>query len=294
MSRIQDVVSGGIKRRVRGALLVASSMVVAAACGSGMNSPIAPGATGASAGGTGSALLTGAPTGLAVQQSKIAVCHRTKGANGFVLISVAAASVEAHLQHGDGRVGDPVPGQPGMVFGADCVPIAAQDPPVLDQSFDAPSFLSFGFGGESHLAQTFTVGITGVLRRVDVEIRRDAGIPDLLFDIRPTIGGVPVESDAAALANVVIPSASIPTDFTFVSVDLSSAQIAVSAGDVLAIVLRAPGAGGALNYSWQGSAVSGYGAGADFFRVAPSPTWNGLFGDLGFQTFVAPAVVPSP
>jgi hypothetical protein len=170
--------------------------------------------------------------------------------------------------------------------------------PILDQSFDAPSFLNYGFGGDIGLAQTFTVGVTGVLTQVDVEIRRDAGIPDLLLDIRPTIEGVPVASDADALASFVIPSAGVPTDAAFLSTDLSAAQIAVSLGDVLAIVLRAPGPGGPLNYSWQGSISPPlYGSGSGFFRGGGSPVWFPASSgptDFSFQTFVEPAAVPEP
>lgn len=266
-------------------LIIASAATILAGCGNGAKNPTAPSATSLS-------VPSPAAPGEAVAQgtSKIDICHRTEGAREFVLISVAAASVDAHLRHGDGRVGDPVPNQPGMVFGADCSPIPASVTAVLDQSFDAPSFLSFGFGGDTQLAQTFTVGVTGVLTRIDIEIRRDAGIPDVVLDVRPTTGGVPVASDAAALVTVVIPSANIPAEFTFVSVDLTSARIAVTAGDVLALVLRAPGAGGALNYSWQGSATNEYVPGADFFREIPLLNWSPLFGDLSFRTFVQPSV----
>jgi hypothetical protein len=223
-------------------------------------------------------------------QAKTDICHRTEGIKDFVPITVAAASLEAHIQHGDGRIGDPVPELPGMVFGADCVPIPAQITPVLDQSL-AGSYLSWGLGGDAPLAQTFTVGITGVLTRIDVELRRDAGVHDVLLDVRPTTGGIPVESDAAALVSVVIPSASIPTDFAFMSADVSSASIQVSVGDVLAIVLRAPADGGPLSYTWRGTGQNfEYPAGTNFFRVAPSLNWSPLFGDLGFRTFVAPLV----
>jgi len=46
--------------------------------------------------------------------------------NGFILISVAPAAVDAHLAHGDGRVGDPVPGQPDMKFDATCTPVPTE------------------------------------------------------------------------------------------------------------------------------------------------------------------------
>src|SRR5215207_2138317 len=52
------------------------------------------------------------------------VCHRT-GADRFVHLSVASAAVDAHLKHGDGVVGGPVPEHPGMTFDASCTPVQA-------------------------------------------------------------------------------------------------------------------------------------------------------------------------
>ena len=55
----------------------------------------------------------------------VVICHRTGSARGFVRLSVAASAVAAHLKHGDGQVGDPVPEQPGMVFDATCAAVPA-------------------------------------------------------------------------------------------------------------------------------------------------------------------------
>jgi hypothetical protein len=68
-----------------------------------------------------SAVETTAP-GPADADAKVDVCHRTSGDNTFFLLSVAPSSVAAHMAHGDGKIGDPVPSQPGMGFGADCRP----------------------------------------------------------------------------------------------------------------------------------------------------------------------------
>jgi len=53
---------------------------------------------------------------------RIEICHRTSGTTAFILISIAPSAVDAHLAHGDGRIGEPLPGQPGMRFGPDCQP----------------------------------------------------------------------------------------------------------------------------------------------------------------------------
>ena len=52
--------------------------------------------------------------------AKTDICHRTGGAAEFILISVAPAAVAPHVAHGDGRLGEAVPGQPGMRFGPNC------------------------------------------------------------------------------------------------------------------------------------------------------------------------------
>jgi hypothetical protein len=57
-----------------------------------------------------------------------------------------------------------------VLVGAEFVPAAEADP-ILDAAFVSPMpYLSVGFGADATLAQTFTVGVTGVLTRVDVAI----------------------------------------------------------------------------------------------------------------------------
>jgi uncharacterized repeat protein (TIGR01451 family) len=50
---------------------------------------------------------------------KVQLCHRT-GAGFYVLISVGVSAEPAHRAHGDGKVGEAVPGSPGKVFGSGC------------------------------------------------------------------------------------------------------------------------------------------------------------------------------
>ena len=52
--------------------------------------------------------------------TKVQVCHRT-GNGTFILITVGAPAVPAHLDHGDGFPGSSVPGlTDGSTFAADC------------------------------------------------------------------------------------------------------------------------------------------------------------------------------
>jgi hypothetical protein len=50
---------------------------------------------------------------------KVTLCHKT-GNGSFHLITVGAPAEPAHLAHGDGKPGGPVPGQPGKIFGPTC------------------------------------------------------------------------------------------------------------------------------------------------------------------------------
>lgn len=66
-----------------------------------------------------------------VGAAKVSVCHRTGGDQRFVRISVARPSLPAHRRHGDGLVGEEVPGEPGMVFDDDCQPVPREMPRTL-------------------------------------------------------------------------------------------------------------------------------------------------------------------
>lgn len=51
--------------------------------------------------------------------NQVSLCH-TEGNGTYHMISVAPEAEPAHRAHGDGKVGDPVPGRSPMVFAADC------------------------------------------------------------------------------------------------------------------------------------------------------------------------------
>jgi hypothetical protein len=168
--------------------------------------------------------------------------------------------------------------------------------PIRDQSYTPPPLLSFGFGSDVQLSQTLRVGITGVLTSVELPLglsHTASTFADLLLDLRPVVGGVPVNDDAAALVIAPLSQTSIPDQTAFLPIDLAARHLTVTAGEELAIVLRAPGTTN-LAYAWRGSAINQYDGGAAFFRRQGFPTWTPLFGDLGFQTFVAPEAVPEP
>lgn len=96
-------------------LLGTALLSVLTACGNA-NTPVAPGRAAVPAVAEArDSTLARAGSATAVQ-----LCHKTAGANPFIPITVAVPAVDAHLQHGDGRFGQPVPGRPGMTFNADC------------------------------------------------------------------------------------------------------------------------------------------------------------------------------
>ena len=57
-------------------------------------------------------------------QEKVQVCHKT-GNGSFHLISISINAESAHVAHGDGEPGDPVPNMTGFIFGDNCTPTTA-------------------------------------------------------------------------------------------------------------------------------------------------------------------------
>ena len=109
---------------------------------------------------------------------------------------------------------------------------------VRDQAYE-PGAGSNVQTGRLDKAQTFTVGTTGTLARVDVDILRYPGsASDLLFDLRATIYGAPVASNTNTLVSVRVPHSQAPTTRGFFSINFQNSGVPVTAGTVLAIVLR--------------------------------------------------------
>jgi hypothetical protein len=183
--------------------------------------------------------------------------------------------------------------------------------PVLDQSMvppDPPTDFS-GFGSvafNQQRAQTFTVGITGVLTQVSVDLERfGTGAGNLVMEIRQTTlqGGVYFPVSNGFLLQTSVPATSVPAApivNAFTTFDLSVVGLQVNAGDHLAIVLYAQGGSG-YEFNWEGAINNPYPAGEAFERVIGNHEWvnESSFAqnyDLGFQTFVdsGPAAAPEP
>src|SRR5262245_18186955 len=110
--------------------------------------------------------------------------------------------------------------------------------PLLDREYVPPGVAGFvgiaGFGGSSGVAQSFEVGLSGILDHVEVHVSRsESVVEDLLLYILPTTesesdGSVvhkpAVQFDADFLARITIPSSAVPAgSASFVAVDLSAA-----------------------------------------------------------------------
>jgi hypothetical protein len=172
--------------------------------------------------------------------------------------------------------------------------------PVLDQYNFTPTASGPEVRSDQWLAQTFTVGITGSLTQVEVWnfISYAFSPPDapLIIEIYETNRVTPV---GPALASVSIPISAVGTNpyFNRTLADFSSFSLRVSAGDLLAIVLRTestlPGA-----FDWWGSidgSTDFYPRGGSYISRDGGNTWNELtfaspFGpfDFHFWTYVEP------
>jgi hypothetical protein len=90
------------------------------------------------------ALLVISGTALAAPAEKVDICHLDEYGT-YHLINVSGNAVPAHVAHGDGFPGGPVPGMPGYEFGEDCQPESA---PILVVSSQL-NFSGTGWGGWS-------------------------------------------------------------------------------------------------------------------------------------------------
>jgi hypothetical protein len=180
----------------------------------------------------------------------------------------------------------------------------AQSLELLDQASNIPlldmSRWYFQVDAAFDAGQTFTVGMSGRLTRVDLDLYRHGDTAqNLLVDIRRTTSSIlPVQANSPVLAAVSLPASTISSDFfpdsiQWTSVDLSSFGIQVQAGDRLAIVLRNtdPEDHG---YEWrtQNAADMNPYAGGELCQRPVAGSWYSFpSADFSFRTFVT---VPEP
>ncbi|MEM0895686.1 MAG: PEP-CTERM sorting domain-containing protein, partial [Verrucomicrobiota bacterium] len=146
------------------------------------------------------------------------------------------------------------------------------------------------------VAQTFTVGLGGLLSSVEVQVQQgdipDVPTGDLVMSILPTTNGAP--DFGQSLGSVSLPATTIPPfdDFAsgpFVSFDVSGLNIMVSPGQVLAIELSYPTGTG--SYFIYDAEVPIYAGGSAWIS---NPFDGFIFDsgrDAGFRTTV---LIPEP
>ena len=167
---------------------------------------------------------------------------------------------------------------------------------IVDQSNVglSPSTLALAIGGDSHqrLAQTFTVGSTGLLAKVRLPLACSDGT--LWIDVvEQSISGLP---EGPLLRRTTVPAESIraelPTPRTLIDIFLP-VPLEVTVGDRLALVLT--NETGSCDLA-RGVAGETYGGGEGYFESLPNPPgWVDIdFGgslpgepsDLAFQTLM--------
>jgi hypothetical protein len=156
--------------------------------------------------------------------------------------------------------------------------------PILDQSLDQNGSNLFQ---NNSFAQTFTVGITGILTSVEVELQDfSVAPPSLTIAITNTVLGAPA-FPPLVLGSTALATSGLTTAETWVAG--TGLSIPVTAGDLLAIVITLSNKTGWVN----GPDVYAGGMAFNAFGGA----WLSFDNiDRSFRTFVepAPAAVPEP
>jgi hypothetical protein len=109
-------------------------------------------------------------------ETKVSICHRSDGV-GFHMITIGQSAEPAHRAHGDGKVGERVPGDPTKTFGEDCQP---SGPSVEIEKFtngedaNSPPGPSITVG--SAVVWEYLVKNTGTLTLTAVTVTDDRGV----------------------------------------------------------------------------------------------------------------------
>jgi hypothetical protein len=147
------------------------------------------------------------------------------------------------------------------------------------------------------ISQTFTVGKTGWLQKIEVFVQKQAEGGSFSLDIRKVSEGVPIEDDNNVLGRVTLSSPEFVTQPNgFVTFDFSEFHIDVTSGDTLAFALLGSDFAWAVLYGNTDDPYSGGRGFARYYDASGQHLW-GVFGppldwDYGFRTYVEP--VPEP
>jgi hypothetical protein len=194
--------------------------------------------------------------------------------------------------------------------------VPAQAALVLDQStiitattgteFNASSIRSSPFVRLQ--SQSITAGKTGLLSRVDVQVVNISATAGLIVSIA---SGILNEPGYSPLGSFVVPYTSVPTlaqsyAGALVSVDVSSLDFNLAAGDVFSIMISSqPSELGGNLFGWVlGETLNGdllnpvqeinYAGGYNQISDNGGATWFTSGADRGFATWVDTGAVPEP
>lgn len=178
------------------------------------------------------------------------------------------------------------------------IPPIVQSAPILDQQYTPEPGYAFMYAELDYdyvRAQTFTIGLGGLLSGFEVYLSEPGLGGTLTFKVYPTITGVP-DLESASLAEAVISISGLGEDPIFYSGDVSGSGLIVSPGDVYALVVQGSG-----EATWRGESDNGSGfpnlphyAGGAAYGPTFTQTIGPLGIDLGFRTYVDTASVPEP
>ena len=161
--------------------------------------------------------------------------------------------------------------------------------PTLDQSHIGGGTLRSSIYGNRLDAQTFTVGIAGILDSIVLDLRYEDVIPiyDITVELRSTTAGLPDWSDQA-LASVQFDTSVLTPEFTLYPIDFSSFSLPFAVGDQLAIVVTSEEETGHA-VEWRGASNDPYPGGKWYHDEGTGTTWYTKDSDGYFQTYVIPA-----
>jgi len=182
-----------------------------------------------------------------------------------------------------------------LLFALSCA-VPAWAVPILDQQhggYDGLGLVYVGPDPERFVqwGQTFTVGITGLMTRLDVWIDRGVDTTeDLLWDLRSLDGDAPSIENTGAniIASGSLSAAEVPEELKFIRLT-DSLTLPVLVGDMMALTLRShqPYAGEESTYRWL-SGRDRYAGGARYVRTSNSEAWRQGTSDMNFRTWVDP------
>jgi hypothetical protein len=108
--------------------------------------------------------------------SKLSLCHST-GSGSYHMIEVSQSAEPAHRAHGDGKVGDPVPGQQPKVFDQSCRAVGAEVQIVKSTNGqDANEAPGPTIVVGSPVTWTYVVTNTGTVSLTNISVRDDRNV----------------------------------------------------------------------------------------------------------------------